>query len=157
LIVGERRSEGDLAQPDPSSNEAAKPAEMRQVTMNVDHRFARSSYLRFLTFIYNATTKVSSQPNDPSTGAATPASAATAASSLPDLAVQVQVFRDSEPVITTPLHKINIAGQSDLQRLSYEADLMLNDLSPGQYVLQVTVIDRLAKASAAQRLSFQVE
>jgi len=156
LIVGERRSEADIAPPDPSSNEAAKPEEMRQVTLNVDHRFSRSSSLRFLTFIYNATTKVSSPPNDPSNGGP-PAGVATAVSALPDLAVLVQVFRDSEPVITAPLHKINTDGQADMQRLSYAAELTLNDLSPGQYVLQVTVIDRFAKASASQKVSFQVE
>jgi VWFA-related protein len=156
LIVGERKSDSELAQVDPSSNESAKPAEIRQVSLNVDHYFARSSYLRFLTFIYNATTSpvTASAPGDPS-GGSVPTSAVKVAA--PDLAVQVQVFRDNEPVITTPLHKINTEGQPDLQRLSYAADVMLNDLQPGAYVLQVTVIDRLAKASATQKLSFQVE
>jgi VWFA-related protein len=156
LIVGERRGESELAQADPSSNESAKPAEIRQVSLNVDHRFARSSYLRFLTFIYNATAGSLAAPasSDPS-GASIPTSAVKVGA--PDLAVQVQVFRDNEPVITTPLHKINTDGQPDLQRVSYAADVALNDLQPGAYVLQVTVIDRLAKASATQKLSFQVE
>jgi VWFA-related protein len=156
LIVGERKTELELTQADPSSNEAAKPVEIRQVSLNVDHYFARSSYLRFLTFIYNATTSpvTALPPSDPSSGSV-PTSVVKVAA--PDLAVQVQVFRDNEPVITTPLHKINTEGQPDLQRVSYAADVMLNDLQPGAYVLQVTVIDRLAKASATQKLSFQVE
>ena len=69
----------------------------------------------------------------------------------------VQVFRDNEPVITTPLHPIATEGMKDLQRIPYGADLALKDLSTGAYVLQVTVIDRRAKASATQRFSFQIE
>ncbi|HEX7721444.1 MAG TPA: hypothetical protein VF397_04755, partial [Pyrinomonadaceae bacterium] len=72
-------------------------------------------------------------------------------------AVQVQVFRDNEPVITTPLHKIQSEGAPDIQRVPYAADVSLSGLQPGAYVLQVTVIDRLAKASATQKLSFQID
>ncbi len=151
LIVGEGKTEADVEQPEPSSNESAKPAEIRQVSLNVDHRFPRTSYLRFLAFIYNAMTTSSEQPSNSS------ASVAARPAALPDLAVQVQVFRDNEPVITEPLHKINLEGQPDMQRVSYAADLRLNDLSPGRYVLQVTVIDRVARASATQKMSFQVD
>src|SRR5581483_4041678 len=142
LIVGERKLEIEGQQAEASANESAKPAEMQQVVLNVDHRFARSSVLRFLTFVYNA--KTASVETNPSQTSATATK-----TSLPDLAVQVQVFRDNEPVITAPLHKINVEGQPDMQRVSYAADLKLNDLSPGQYVLQLTVIDRIAKASAS--------
>jgi len=155
LIVGERKPEIENEQSDRSSNEAAKPAEIQQVALNIDHHFARSSYLRFLTFVYNAMNGPVASP------AAQPANATVPtvmiAGGAPDLAVQVQVFRDNEPVITTPLHKINAEGQPDLGRVSYAAEVKLNDLTPGHYVLQVTVIDRLAKASASQKLSFQVE
>ena len=71
--------------------------------------------------------------------------------------MQVQVFRDNEPVITDPLHKIKSDGVTDLSRIPYAADLQLSSLQPGQYILQVTVIDRVAKASASQRYSFQIE
>ena len=60
-------------------------------------------------------------------------------------------------MITTPLHKINTEGLADLQRVPYAADVVLNDLPPGSYVLKVTVIDRVGKTSASQRLNFQVE
>ena len=93
-------------------------------------------------FVYNAT---SAQGAD------------AAATTPPDLAVTVQVFRDNEPVITTPLHPIATEGIKDLQRIPYGADLALKDLSTGAYVLQVTVIDRRAKSSAMQRFSFQIE
>ncbi len=125
--------------------------------MNVDHHFASSSSLRFLTFIYNATTNAAAAPlsDDPARGNRIPASTTSAAA--PDLAVQVQIFRDNEPVITTPLHKIQTDGTFDVDRVPYAADVLLTGLQPGAYVLQVTVIDRLAKASATQKLSFQVD
>ena len=71
--------------------------------------------------------------------------------------MQVQLFRDNEPVLTTPLHKIQVEATSDLRRLPYAAEVTLDGLQPGRYVLLVTVIDRLAKASASQRFSFQVD
>jgi len=75
---------------------------------------------------------------------------------VPDLAVQVQVFRDNEPVLTTALHKINTEGV-DVHRVPYAADVNLDDLRPGAYVLQVTVIDRQGKSSASQKINFQVD
>jgi hypothetical protein len=44
-----------------------------------------------------------------------------------------------------------------MQRVPYAADVSLSGLQPGAYLLQVTVIDRLAKASATQKLSFQID
>jgi len=67
------------------------------------------------------------------------------------------VFRDNEPVVTDPLHKINTDGATDLARIQYAAELNLAGLSRGKYVLQLTVIDRIAKASASQRVRFQVD
>ena len=60
-------------------------------------------------------------------------------------------------MITTPLHKIQTEGSIDMQRVPYAADVSLSGLQPGAYVLRVTVIDRLAKTSASQKLSFQVD
>ena len=55
LIVGERKTETESPPPSADAAEPSKPPEaIRQVTLNVDHRFANSSRLRFLTFIYNA-------------------------------------------------------------------------------------------------------
>jgi VWFA-related protein len=156
LVVGERKSETEIAATDTNSNEAQKPAELRTVNMNVDRIFARSSYLRFLTFVYNAqTTKAVAQPQNQNTSATVPPATNTA--TTVDLAVQVQVFRDNEPVITSPLRKISVQPTTDVQRIPYAADVMLNDLQPGAYVLQVAIIDRLAKTKAIQKLNFQVE
>jgi VWFA-related protein len=155
LIVGEHKP----PQADDSNatlDQAKTPEELRKVSINIDHRFPRSSYLRFLTFIYNA--RSSTTPPQAETSPASPGTTPSAVngSSL-DLTVQVQVFRDDEPVITMPLHKISTEGVTDLQRVPYAADVILNNLPPGAYVLQVTIIDRIAKTSASQRLSFQVD
>lgn len=154
LIIGEKKAEADIEPVNTSSNEPPPPAAIRQVSMNVDHRFARSSYLRFLTFVYNAATSMAAATAPPdSKGNAGPASMKPGV----DLAVQVQIFRDNEPVITTPLHKIQTEGAPDIQRVPYAADVKLDDLKPGAYVLQVTMIDRIAKSSASQRINFHIE
>ena len=157
LIIGEKKPENQIEPADSNSKDPQQPAAMSQVVVNVDHHFASSSSLRFLTFIYNAATNAAASrlSDDPADGNRIPTSATTVAA--PDLAVQVQVFRDNEPVITTPLHKIQSEGAPDMQRVPYAADVSLSGLQPGAYLLQVTVIDRLAKASATQKLSFQID
>jgi VWFA-related protein len=142
LIVSEKRQDETNDSTGGNLDNASAASPLAKLVLNVRHRFAQSSGLRFFAFVYNA---ASSQ------------AAGAAATLPPDLAVTVQVFRDNEPVITTPLHPITTEKVKDLQRIPYGADVALNDLSSGAYVLQVTVIDRRAKASATQRFSFQIE
>ena len=106
-----------------------------QLSICADRRFARTSRLGFFLYVYNAAR----------------------ASASPDVALQVQIFRDDQPVVTKPLFKIATAGMTDLARLPYGEDLSLNTLPAGRYVLQVTAIDRAAKTSASQRTSFIIE
>jgi hypothetical protein len=68
----------------------------------------------------------------------------------------VQVLRDNQPVITTALRKINTDGVVDLARLPYAAEISLDSLTPGQYILHITVIDRVSKQSATQETRFEV-
>jgi len=160
LIVGERKLGAEESPRVDPSKPGGDQNPFGQVRLNVDHRFARSSHLRFLTFVYNAvgTNPVVPTPQSPDgsggNGAIIPTSSTGAG---PDLAVQVQVFRDNEPVITDPLHKVSVEGIADVSRLPYAAELTLSSLQPGRYVLQVTVIDRIAKTSASQRFNFEVE
>jgi hypothetical protein len=107
------------------------------VNISVDRRFPRSSRLRFLTYIYNAALRAG-------------------AGSQPDVAIQVQVFREDQPVVTTVLRKVSTEGLADLSRIPYAAEVLLNTLPVGHYVLHVTVIDRVAKTSASQRIGFEV-
>jgi VWFA-related protein len=105
-----------------------------QLAVCADRRFARDSRLGFFLYIYNAAR----------------------AASPPDVALQVQIFRDDQPVVTKPLVKIDTGGMPDLARLPYGEDLSLGELPAGRYVLQVTAIDRAAKSSATRRASFIV-
>jgi VWFA-related protein len=113
-------------------------ASIAGATLNVNRRFARTSRLRFLTYVYNA-----------ARGADNSAS--------PDVALQVQILRDDQPVMTTTQRKVELSGQTDLARLAYAAELPLESMMPGHYVLQVTIVDRIAKTSAAQRTNFEIE
>jgi len=130
LIAGERTAQAR------TSTTAAQNAPDR-APLRVDHRFHRNSFLRFLVYVYNATRA--------------PADA------QPDVAIQIQILRDQQPVVTTPLKKISTEGVAQLDQLPYAADISLEGLTAGQYVLQVTTIDRVAKSSAQQAMRFEIE
>jgi len=114
----------------------SSPGDIVPLTQSASQRFRRQSNLRFVLFTYNT---------EPS-----------AVDGKPDVAVQVQVLRDNQPVITTALRKINTDGVVDLARLPYAAEVSLENLTPGQYVLHVSVIDRLSKQSSTQETHFEV-
>ncbi len=130
LIVGERTPSENV-----EPRKEGEPAE--RIFLSVSRRFTRNSRLRFLTQIYNAA---------PGTGS----------DQSPDVALQVQIFRDNQPILTTPLSKIETKGVQDLKRLPYAAEIPLDTMPAGRYRLQVTVIDRIAKTSASQQLSFEI-
>ena len=94
------------------------PGGVNPVALSASHRFGRASTLRFLIFAYNTTVSPADQK--------------------PDVAVQVQVIRDNQPVITTALRKISTDGVLDLTRLPYAAEIPLSELLPGRYLLQVS-------------------
>ncbi|HEX8337784.1 MAG TPA: hypothetical protein VF621_13700, partial [Pyrinomonadaceae bacterium] len=102
--------------------------------ISVDRRFERTSALRYLVFIYNA-----------SRGAA-----------APDVTLETQVFRGGRAVVSAPPARVSAAGQ-DAARLAYAAEVPLESLPPGRYSLRVTVNDRASKAKAEQRLTFYVK
>ena len=152
IIASERRSAGEsiASTSDDKTGTAKQVGALSPAILNVEHHFARSSRLAFLIFTYNAASEgfpnvTIADPSAPSKKAA------------PDLAVQVQLIRDNEPVITTPLKKIETEGTTDLTRLPYAAEIPLQALSAGRYLLKVTVIDRIAKTSASQQLDFQID
>ncbi|MDX6612789.1 MAG: hypothetical protein QOD75_1975 [Blastocatellia bacterium] len=121
--------------------------------LSIDHQFERTTNLRFLTFVYNAARggKTGETLTDVS------ASSLPAPGTGPDVALQVQIMRDNQPVLTTPLRRIEINAETDVARLPYAAELPLSDLLPGRYLLQVTVIDRIARTSATQLAAFAID
>ncbi|MDQ3744537.1 MAG: hypothetical protein M3444_09155, partial [Acidobacteriota bacterium] len=129
LFVGERKAE-DLA-------DTIKAEEMSKgVLLSVGRRFERTSWIRFMTYIYNA---------------------APGPAQRPDVALQIQIFRDDQPVFTAPLKVVSTEGVADATRIPYAAEMALASFPAGRYVLQVTAIDRAAKTSATQRTGFIVE
>ena len=128
LLLGERTQ---AMMTNVSNQPAANP-----VTLSASHHFKRQSTLRFLIFAYNAVRSAEDQK--------------------PDVAVQVQVIRDDQPVLTTALRKVNTEGVTDLERLPYAAEIPLAELSAGRYLLQVTLIDRVSKQSTSRQTHFDV-
>lgn len=106
------------------------------VALSGSHRFRRDSTLRFLVFAYNAALSTTDQK--------------------PDVAIQVQVVRDDQPVITTALRKIAADAFTDLARLPYAAEIPLSNLQPGRYLLQVSLIDRVSKQSTTRQTHFDI-
>ena len=128
LLLGERPSS---TMTNVSTPEGASP-----VALSASHRFHRESTLRFLLFAYNTVFSPVDQK--------------------PDVAVQVQVVRDDQPVITTALRKVGTDGALDLLRLPYAAEVPLSGLQPGRYMLHVTLIDRVSKQSTSRQTHFDV-
>ena len=108
--------------------EAAGPS---QIGVNATRRFARSSRLRFTTFIYNA---------------ATP----------PQLGVQIKILRGKQAVLTPPEIVVPTEKLSNFTNIPYTGEFPLSALPPGNYTLELTVTDRTRKISATQQLPLTV-
>ena len=74
----------------------------------------------------------------------------------PDLEAQIQVLRAGAPVLT--FDKLKVDPGADFARgIAYGAEIPLDALAPGRYVLQLTVTNRAAQANASGRTLFIVE
>jgi hypothetical protein len=107
------------------------------VELSVAHKYSANEYLRFLIFVYNA--------------------ALAPADSKPDVALQLQLVRDGQPVVTTPPQKVTVNQAPDATGIPYAAEMSLAGLPAGRYLLHVTVVDRVAKRSASQETRFEIE
>lgn len=74
-----------------------------------------------------------------------------------DLVIQSQVYAGSKLVHASPLAKMAMPNDPDLQRIPYAARISLEGFDPGSYELRLVVIDRLTKATASRRAYFTVE
>jgi VWFA-related protein len=115
----------------------AGPPGTPQVQFNVDHRFARNSRLGFMAFVYNSARGQEGR-------------------SIPDISIQARVLKLGQPVLTTPVRPVKIEP-ADLARIFCGGEIQLGTIPPGQYILEVTVTDQIAKTSAAQQTRFTVE
>ena len=119
------------------NNASATSDELGPVDFSVSHHFSPNGFLRFLVIIYNA----SPAPAD----------------AKPDVAIQVQVLRDGQPVLTTALKKVSVQDIPDTTRIPYAAEVTLNGLPAGRYILNAIVVDRVTRKSAAQQTRFEIE
>jgi len=124
LFLGERKDE---PLPESTSNNPTP------VKVDVDHKFERSSVLRFQTYIYNAT--------QGKTG--------------PDVIIQATVLRNNRQILSTSPTLVPVTN--DLSRLPYWTEIPLSQLTSGRYVLQVSATDRLANSTTSQRVTFSIE
>jgi len=78
----------------------------------------------------------------------------------PQLTAQTRIYRDGTAVYTGTSAPLDLSGQVDLKRIVAVAKLELGpEFSPGEYVLQIIVEDRLAKekqGAASQWIDFEV-
>src|SRR6266566_2973904 len=82
------------------------------------------------------------------------------ATGQPHLRSQVRMFRDSKPIFTGKEVPLNPQGRPDPKRITIGGALRLGtDITPGEYVLQITAIDELADEKhrvARQWIDFEV-
>ncbi len=106
----------------------------QSVRVEVDRRFARSSVLRFQTYVYDASVD----------------------GRAPDVWIDARVLRGSQPVIVAAPSKVPDLTK-EVWRLPYWSEIALAQLQPGSYTLQVSATDRNRGASTSQKISFTVE
>lgn len=105
--------------------------------MSVDRRFSRTSTLRYLLFIYNPARRKNG-------------------TNLPDITIQTELYSNGKTIFSGQPKPLTIEGQ-DFDKLYYAAEISLAPLKVGQYEIQVTVQDQIAKSTQSQRLKFEVK
>ncbi|MEP6900745.1 MAG: VWA domain-containing protein [Actinomycetota bacterium] len=100
----------------------------RQIDLMQDtslRRFKRGTILSYTAEIYNA--KLDSTKK-------------------PQLQTQIRIFRDGKLVLDGQPNSFNAEGQSNATKLQFAGAVGLgNEMKPGDYVLQIVIIDNLAK------------
>lgn len=126
---------GKEASPDLSNSSSVNQSGYAPQPSSISRRFKAGGDMDLLLFSYNAKTEANAV----------------------DLVTQTQIFSGSKLIFTSPVVKMAVAPDSDMQRIPYAARVPLKGYVPGQYELRVTVIDRLTKATAFRRVNFTVE
>jgi len=131
LFLGERRAEAE------TTSQANQPLDGPQpIRVDVDHRFAHTSALRFQTYVYNASSRTAAAP---------------------DVWIEARVMRGNQQVMIVGPGKIPPDVSKDSWRLPYWSEIGLSRLSPGWYTLLVSAHDRAGGSSVTQSVRFSVE
>ena len=115
----------------------AGAAGVPQVQFSTDHRFARNSHLRFITFIYNAALGLDGK-------------------SQPNIWLQARILRAGQVVKSTPMQRV-VFESPDFVRIPFGGEIALDSVPSGQYILEVTVDDQIAKTIVTQQTKITVE
>jgi VWFA-related protein len=115
----------------------AGPAGTTQVQFSTDHRFARNSQLRFLTFIYNATLGLDGK-------------------SQPNIWFQARILRAGQVIKSRPLQRVVFESQ-DSARIPVSGEIALDSIPSGPYILEITVDDQIARTIVSQQTKITVE
>jgi VWFA-related protein len=108
-----------------------------QVQFSIDHRFSSPVTLEFMSFVYNAAHSNTSEVN---------------------LATRVEVINlEGRAVIDTDLRPLATKGNADLARIPVRGSIKQQAMSPGNYLLRVTVADNVAKTRTVQQTVFIIE
>jgi VWFA-related protein len=107
-----------------------------QIQWSVDKKFSHGSHLRFMTFVYNAMRFQGAPPN---------------------LAAQVQIYREGQAVVSTPFKTIALDAGVDMARVPFTGDINLKSLQAGRYVLRVNIEDNSARKTVSQQTAFYVQ
>jgi VWFA-related protein len=116
-----------------AASDATKRSGPTPITLEVDRRFARSSILRFQTYVYNAAN----------------------ASGQTDVWIQASVRANRKQVMSVAPAKV--PGNGNGKELPYWSEIPLESLKPGSYVLSLTATDRITNASTTQQIKFSVQ
>jgi VWFA-related protein len=126
IFLGERR---------PETISGKEPYGPGAVSVDVDHSFARTSILRFQTYVYNG---------------------APGSAGVPEVWIQARVLRNTRTLINTSAFKVPTGTTRDMSRLPFWTELSLAELPRGRYTLEVTATDRTGKTNAVRRINFTV-
>ena len=109
-------------------------ANASQVGINASRRFARTSRLRFTSYLYGVTH----------------------GTMTPDIGMKIEILRGNQVVSALPERKLAASKLGDLSSIPYSGEFAVSSLTPGRYVLQVTAFDHATNTSASQQVKFTV-
>lgn len=105
--------------------------------ISVDRVFKRTSFLRYLIFIYNA------KKRDSENG-------------MPEVTIKTRLFQGGKLILDGQIRQIP-TEQQDLERLFYAAEIPLESLLSGNYEIQLLIQDKISKNSTTQSVRFQIK
>ena len=115
----------------------------QRIAVKVNRKFVRDSFLRYQTYLYNATRTVGTSQ--------------LTAGSASQLTLEVKILRGNRTVFTVPESKLGTTNADDPTSFPLSGEISLAQFPPGHYTLQISATDRGAKTSVTQNALFTIE